>query len=161
MAAPSLIFQAFTFIIKHAVTMQDSARFFAYSTWVVMISLGIILAANPFLEFLADPGWVGLATLLAVGFVYLNLSYAAIKRYITKVPAPTNRHFVLAGLCFIPPATWIFLITEDAGGSQILLTAVIAFACGLGAYYGNRAGIRARHEYVQKVKERQSEAAES
>ncbi|MGM0458691.1 MAG: hypothetical protein ACQERO_05050 [Bacteroidota bacterium] len=138
--------------------MQDSARFFAYTTWVVMISLGIILASNPFLEYLADPGWVGLATLLAIGFVYLNLSYAAIKRYITKVPAPTNRHYILAVISFIPPVTWIFLISDNAGGSEIILTVVIAFACGLGAHYGNRAGIRARHEYVQKIKERQAEA---
>lgn len=136
--------------------MQDSARFFAYATWVIMISLGIILATNPFLEFVADPGWVGLATLLAVGFIYLNLSYAANKRYITKVPEPTNKHWVLATIIFIPPAVWIYIISENAGGSELILTVVIAFACGLGAYYGNRTGIRNRLEYIQKIKERQS-----
>ncbi len=137
--------------------MQDSARFFAYATWVIMISLGIILAANPFLGYVSDPGWVGLATLLAVGFVYLNLSYAAIKRYITKVPEPTNNHIILATIIFIPPAAWIYAISENAGGSELILIIVVGFACGLGAFYGNRAGIRARYEYVQKVKERQAE----
>lgn len=135
--------------------MQDSARFFAYATWVIMISLGIILAANPFLGYVSDPGWVGLVTLLAVGFIYLNLSYAAIKRYITKVPEPTNKHLVLAAFIITPPAVWIYVISENAGGSELILTVVIAFACGLGAFYGNRSGIRSRHEYVQKVKERQ------
>lgn len=137
--------------------MQDSARFFAYTTWVIMISLGIILAANPFLGYVSDPGWVGLATLLAVGFVYLNLSYAAIKRYITKVPEPTNNHIILATIIFIPPAAWIYAISENAGGSELILIIVVGFACGLGAFYGNRAGIRARYEYVQKVKERHAE----
>jgi hypothetical protein len=136
--------------------MQDSARFFAYATWVIMISLGIILAANPFLGFASNPGWIGLVTLLSVGFVYLNLSYAAIKRYITKVPEPTNNHIVLATIIFLPAATWIFAISENAGGSELILILIVAFACGLGAFYGNRAGIRARYDYVQKVKERQT-----
>jgi len=137
--------------------MQDSARFFAYATWVIMISLGIILAANPFLIYVSDPGWVGLATLIAVGFVYLNLSYAATKRYITKVPEPTNNHIVLATFIFLPPAVWIYAISENAGGSELILILVVGFACGLGAFYGNRAGIKARYDYVQKVKERQAE----
>lgn len=138
--------------------MQNSARLFAYATWVVMISLGIILAANPFLDYVANPGWIGLAALLGIGFIYLNLSYASIKRYITKVPEPTNRHYLLAGIIFVPPAVWVFLISENAGGSELILTLIIAFSCGLGAYYGNRAGIRARYEYVQKIKERQAES---
>jgi uncharacterized membrane protein YoaK (UPF0700 family) len=136
--------------------MQDSARFFAYATWVIMISLGIILASNPFLVYVSNPGWIGLATLLAVGFVYLNLSYAAIKRYITKVPEPTNNHIVLATIIFLPAAIWIYAISENAGGSELILILVVAFACGLGTFYGNRAGIRARYEYIQKVKERQA-----
>jgi hypothetical protein len=137
--------------------MQDGARFFAYATWTVMISLAIILTGNSFLVFVSDPGWVGLATLLAIGFVYLNLSYAAIKRYITKVPAPTNKHYLLALLIFAPPAAWIYLISESAGGSELILVIVLAFACWLGMFYGNRAGIKARHSYVQKIKERQAE----
>lgn len=141
--------------------MQDSARFFAYATWVIMISLGIILAANPFLVYVSDPGWVGLATLMAVGFVYLNLSYAATKRYITKVPEPTSNHITLATLIFLPAAAWIFAISENAGGSELILILVVGFACGLGAFYGNRAGIRARHEYVKKVKERQAESTDT
>lgn len=141
--------------------MKDSARFFAYATWVIMISLGIILAANSFLVYVTNPGWIGLVTLMAVGFVYLNLSYAAVKRYITKVPEPTNNHIALATLIFLPPATWIFAISENAGGSELILILVIGFACGLGAFYGNRAGIRARYEYVKKVKERQAENSDS
>jgi len=137
--------------------MQDGARFFAYATWVVMISLAIILVSNRFLVFVSDPGWVGLVALLAFGLIYLNLTYAAIKRFIRKVPEPTNLHFALAGLIFLPPAIWIYVITEQAGGSEILLVAVLAFSCGLGAFYGNRAGIRARYEYIQQLKKRQQE----
>ena len=137
--------------------MQDAARFFAYATWTVMVSLAIILAGNSFLDYLSVPGWVGLVTLLAFGFIYLNLSYAAIKRYITKVPKPTQKHYLLALIIFLPPAVWIFVISETAGGSELILTVVLAFSCWLGAFYGNRAGIKARAEYVQQAKERQAQ----
>lgn len=137
--------------------MQDGARFFAYATWTVMISLAIILAGNPFLEYVSDPAWIGLVALLVFGFIYLNLSYAAIKRYIRKVPEPTNKHYLLALIIFLPAAIWIFLISESASGSELILIVILAFSCWLGAFYGNRAGIRARHEYVQKIKEMQNE----
>lgn len=137
--------------------MQDGARFFAYATWTVMVSLAIILAGNPFLEYVSDPGWIGLVALLVFGFIYLNLSYAAIKRYIRKVPEPTNKHYLLALIIFLPAAIWIFLISESASGSELILIVILAFSCWLGAFYGNRAGIRARHEYVQKIKEMQNE----
>lgn len=137
--------------------MQDSARFFAYATWTVMVSLAIILAGNPFLVFVQDPGWIGLVALLCFGFIYLNLSYAAIKRYIRKVPEPTNKHYLLALFIFLPPAIWIYVISESAGGSELILTVVLAFSSWLGAFYGNRAGIRARYEYIQKLKAKQAE----
>ena len=137
--------------------MQDGARFFAFSTWTVMISLAIILAGNPFLVYVADPGWIGLVALLVFGLLYLNLSYAAIKRYIRKVPEPTNKHYLLALLIFLPPAIWIYLVSESATGSQLILIVTLAFSCWLGAFYGNRAGIKARHEYIQLIKARQNQ----
>jgi len=136
--------------------MKDGARFFAFATWTVMIALAIILAGNPFLVYVADPGWIGLVALLVFGLLYLNLSYAAIKRYIRKVPEPTNKHYLLALLIFLPPAIWIYLISESATGSQLILIVILAFSCWLGAFYGNRAGIRARHEYIEKIKAMQN-----
>lgn len=135
--------------------MQDKARFFAYSTWAIMISLAIILFTNRFLTFVAQPGWIGLAILLVFGFVYMNLTYAVVKRYIRKVPAPTQLHYLLGFLVFLPPAGWILISATAITTDEILIVVVLALACGLGIYYGNRAGIRARYEYIQKLKEYQ------
>lgn len=138
--------------------MQDGARFFAYSTWVVVISLAIILFTNRFLTYVSDPGWMGLAVLLAFGLLYLNLTYISVKRFIRKVPAPTRLFIGLPVLIYIPPLLWILLISDRVQGSTFILLAVLAFACGLGAYYGHRSGIKARYLYIQKLKE-QEEAA--
>jgi len=133
--------------------MQDAARFFAYSTWAIMVSVAIILFTHGFLDYVAEPGWVGTIVLLAFGFLYLNLAYAAVKRYIRKVPVPTNTHWLLTFLISLPPVIWIIASAEQLQTTDLLLLLVIALSCGLGAFYGNRAGIKARYEYIQALKE--------
>lgn len=137
--------------------MQDTSRVFAYMTWVIMISLGIILTTNTFLGYVNDPSYIGLLALLGFGFIYLNFTYAVIKRFIKKVPAPTNMHYGLAAAIFLPPAIWILAISEEASGAELILIVILAFACGLGAFYGNRSGIKARYEYIQTLKAAQEE----
>jgi hypothetical protein len=140
--------------------MQDSARFFAYSTWSVMVSVAIILFTHGLLDWVREPGWVGTAILLGFGFLYLNLCYAAIKRFIRKVPAPTNLHILLAFIIYLPPFIWILGAADTISTTEYLLWVVLAISCGLGAVYGNRAGIKARYEYIQALKEHQEKMAE-
>lgn len=137
--------------------MQHGARLFAYTTWVVMISLAIIVFTNRFLEFITDPGWVGLVTILAFGFVYLNLSYISVKRFIRKVFEQTQLHYVLALLIFLPPGFWVGFISEEIEGSRLITIVVLAFSCGLGAYYGHRSGKRQQKQYIEKLRQKQQE----
>jgi len=141
--------------------MKDGARFFAYATWSVMISLAIILFTNRFLEFITEPGFIGTLVLLAFGFLYLNLTYAAVKRYIRKVPFPTNLHMLLTALVFLPPAVWVIVFSDSITTTEILILFVLALSCILGMVYGNRAGIKARYEYIQALKEYQSKNSSS
>jgi len=141
--------------------MKDGARFFAYATWSVMISLAIILFTNRFLEFITEPGFIGTLVLLAFGFLYLNLTYAAVKRYIRKVPFPTNLHMLLTALVFLPPAVWVIVFSDTITTTEILILFVLALSCILGMVYGNRAGIKARYEYIQALKEYQSKNSSS
>lgn len=141
--------------------MQDKARFFAYTTWVVMVSLAIIIFSDQFLYLVSEPGWLGLVVLLCFGLIYMNLAYNAIKRFIRKVPAPTQAHYALGGFIFLPPALWILFVNESTTTNKILLLAVLVLACGLGIFFGNRAGIRARYEYIQKLKEYQNQQQEN
>lgn len=140
--------------------MQDKARFFAYSTWVIMISLAIIIFSDQFLYLVSEPGWLGLVVLLCFGLIYMNLSYNATKRFIRKVPAPTQAHYALGVLIFLPPACWILFVRTTITTNELLLLAILTLACGLGVYYGNRAGIRARYVYIQKLKEYQNQQEE-
>lgn len=137
--------------------MQDGARFFAYATWAVMISLGIMIFSHQFV-FLTGNSFLYLAVwVLAFGVMYGNFTYAAIKRYIKKVPAPTSTHTVLSALIFAPPAAWILTIGNHPLYINLLIVFVLAGSITAGNYYGNIRGIKDRYEYVQKLKAHQKE----
>lgn len=140
--------------------MQDKARFFAYSTWVIMISLAIMIFSDQFLHLVSEPGWMGLFILVCFGLIYLNLTFNAVKRYIRKVPAPTQAHYALGGIIFLPPVFWMLFVRQTITSIELLLIAVLAISCGLGVFYGNRSGIRARYEYIQKLKKYQKQQDE-
>ncbi len=136
--------------------MQDGARFFAYTTWALMISLGIIIFTHPFFQFI-DQSLLTLALIpLAFAFLYFNLTHVAIKRFIRKVPAPTNLHMLLALLIFLPPFLWIFIMNKPYGYEDLILILLLISATVLGTLSGNKSGIKVRHEYIQQIKDLQS-----
>lgn len=133
--------------------MQDGARFFAYSTWALMISLGIILFTHPFFQFISQSIFTLVVIPLGFGFLYFNLIYAAIKRFIRKVPAPTNLHLLLALLILLPPLIWIIIMNKPYTYDDLLLILLLIVAAIAGTQLGNKAGIKARHIYIQMIKE--------
>lgn len=140
--------------------MQDKARFFAYATWVTTISLGIIIFTHHFFMFMTVSIFIMIIIALSFGFIYFNLTFAAIKRYIRKVPSPTNKHIALAALIFLPPAGWLFIMDQPFTQHDLLLTVVLLLSSIGGTIYGNRSGIKARYEFVQKLKQYQREMSE-
>jgi UDP-N-acetylmuramyl pentapeptide phosphotransferase/UDP-N-acetylglucosamine-1-phosphate transferase len=140
--------------------MQNGARFFAYSTWVIMISLAIIIFTHQFFQFMTVSLTVAMIIIVSFGYLYFNLAYAATKRFIKKVPAPTNLHMLLGIMIFLPPAAWILIVNVPFTQYDMLLLLFLILGIVAGSVYGNRAGIKARYEYVQKLKEYQKRAAE-
>lgn len=138
--------------------MQTGARFFAYSTWVLMISLGIAIFSHQFFQFMTESLTVAMLIITGFGFLYFNLTFAAIKRFIKKVPAPTNLHLLLGLLIFLPPAAWILIVNEPFSQFEMLLLLFLSLGIVTGTIYGNRAGIKARYEYIQKLKEYQKQS---
>ena len=140
--------------------MQDKARFFAYATWVTTISLGIIIFTHHFFQFMSESMILMVLIAVSFGFLYLNITYAAIKRYIRKVPVPTNMHIALAILIFIPPFGWLIIMNQPFTQNDLLLMVVLLLSSVSGTIYGNRSGIKARYEFIQKLKQYQKEMKE-
>ena len=141
--------------------MQDTARLFAYSTWGLMISLGIIIFTHPFFQFINESLFTLIFIPLAFAFLYFNLAHVAVKRFIRKVVAPTNLHILLALLIFLPPLAWIIIMNKPYETEDFLLILVLLIAIVSGTIMGNKAGIKARYEYIQMLKEAQKKSKAS
>ena len=137
--------------------MQNGPRFFAYSTWAIMVSLGIIIFTHRFLEASDYDFWLGILAMAFISFLYFNLSFAAIKRFISKVPVPTNLHMLLALFIFLPPVVFIFFMSDEIAANELLFAIITAAGCYAGMYIGNKSGIKARYELIQKLKAQQAE----
>lgn len=136
--------------------MQDGARFFAYSTWAVMISLAIMIFSYQFLGLTESSVTALFIWGLVFGAMYCNITYSAIKRYIKKVPAPTKSYIALAVLIFIPPALWMGMVGDFIAARDLVILAFLAAGVYLGMTIGHKQGIKVRYEYIQQLKRHQA-----
>lgn len=134
--------------------IQDYVRIFAYSTWVMMVSSAIILTANFFLIWVDAPGWPGWITLLVLGVAYANLIYSAVRRFIRKVPAPTRQYLLIAVFTLLPALVWVHGFSAVSSVASWKTTVALAAGVAVGLRFGHPAGVKARFEYVQQIKER-------
>lgn len=130
-------------------------RVFAYTTGALVIGLLIIVFTNSFLAYVNTPGTTGYLTLLAYGFIFLNLGFGVNRRFALKAERIPALHYTLAALMVAPTLIWIY--TKDAGleNQLFVFTATIIFAVFLGTFYGIKRGSAKRNSYLRKIYEEQ------
>lgn len=130
-------------------------RVFAYTTGALVIGLLVIVFTNSFLVYVNTPGSTGYLTLLAYGFIFLNLGFGVNRRFALKSQRIPALHYTLSALMVAPTLIWIY--TKDAGlGNQLFVfTATIVFAVFLGTYYGIKRGSAKRDTYLRQIYEEQ------
>ena len=138
--------------------MENWQRTFAYSTFIMVIGLAVIVFSETFVRFVQLPGWRGYTALFGYGIIYLNFSYVLTKRFVTKTSQFKEYAYILALLMVTGPIFWTFLKDlELMPYGQFLFAADITFASLTGAYFGIRRGLTKREEYVQRLKQEQVE----
>ncbi|MGM0505563.1 MAG: hypothetical protein ACQER4_00055 [Bacteroidota bacterium] len=127
--------------------MDDGARIFAYTTWILMASLAVIVFSNPLMSFLYTPGWAAGIILLLLAVVYGSLSRTVSKRYIRKCPPGSGDPWWIAALVWAPPVGWVTL-TETSGTLSVSVALITGTAIYIGFTKGLRAGRRQRNEWL-------------
>lgn len=133
--------------------MLDGARFFAYSTWAILLSLAIMIFSYQFLHLTESTLTALLIWGVVFGALYFNITYSVIKRYIKKVPAPTKSYIALAVLIFIPPALWMILVGDFIAERDLVILLFLVAGVYLGMNIGHTKGIKVRYEYIQQIKQ--------
>jgi len=138
--------------------MENWQRAFAYSTFIMVIGLAIVIFSEEFVQFIQYPGWRGYAALFGYGIVYLNFAYVLTKRFVTKTAQFDNYAYVLAILMVSGPVFWTFLKDlKLLPYGQFLFIADITIASLTGAFFGIKQGLIKKKDYFRRIREQQME----
>lgn len=135
--------------------MDNIPRFSFYLSGVFVVSAAFTLVTSEFLYLITDPGWKGTAFLAGYGLVYMNIVFVVSRRFMRRLDGASAAPVVIAAVVALVPIIWIF-IYQNTGfdlTNRVIYIAVLIFACGLGAHFGHRAGLKAQIQFRQKLEE--------
>lgn len=133
--------------------MDDGARIFAYTTWILMASLAVIVFSNPLMIHLQTPGWSAALILVLLAVVYGSLARTISKRYIRKRPPTTGDPWWILLLVWTPPVVWVTL-TQQSGTLSVAIALITGAAIYTGFTYGLRSGRQQREEWLAEPAQR-------
>lgn len=131
--------------------MDNLPRFFFFVTGVIVISATFILFTSELLVQVNAPSWIGPLFLLGYGLVYMNIVLVSSRRFMRRLNGPSPAPYILAGLIALPPLIWVNLQDTGLGESLTYFILVIILSCGLGAFLGHRAGLKAQIAFQENL----------
>ena len=134
--------------------MDNLPRLSFYLSGILIVSAAFTLFTNDFLTLVADPGFMGTAFLIGYGLVYMNIVFVVSRRFMRRLEGHSKIPFVFAIIVALAPITWSFIFDAGLYGSiKTMYLATIIIACGLGGYFGERAGIKAQAKFKKQLYE--------
>ncbi|MFN1834882.1 hypothetical protein AB2B38_006430 [Balneola sp. MJW-20] len=137
--------------------MDNIPRLIFYFSGVLLLSSTFTLLSSEFMVKMNDPGIIGILFLLGYGLIYMNLTFISSRRFMRRLNGINNIPYLFGMIVALPPVAWIHIYdTGLYGPSFWLFIFVVLFGCGLGAYFGQKAGMKAQvafHESMKKYYE--------
>lgn len=133
--------------------MDNLPRFIFYASAVFIVSAAFTLFSSEFLVKVSDPSYVGLLFLFGFGLVYLNIIFVMGRRFMRRLQGPNPVPYIFALLVAAPPLVWVQLYDAGLGEFRLTFMFTIIIACGLGAFLGHRAGLKAQVEFQANLRE--------
>ncbi|MBO6585118.1 MAG: hypothetical protein JJ953_03330 [Gracilimonas sp.] len=133
--------------------MDNLPRFIFYASGILMISAAFTLISSEFLSMISNPTYVGLLVLLGFGLVYMNLVFLSGRRFMRRLQGPNPAPYVFALLVAVAPLVWVQIYDAGLGDSRLTFMFTVIVACGSGAFFGHRAGLKAQAKFQKNLKE--------
>ena len=134
--------------------MDNLPRFAFYASGIFLISAAFTLFSSELLVKVTDPTWVGTVWLIGYGLVYMNIVFVSSRRFMRRLNGASPAPIIFGVLVAIMPVVWIFIYNSPLDTQQRIIFAIVAaLACGLGAHFGHKAGLKAQVVFKQKLEE--------
>ena len=133
--------------------MDNIPRFAFYASGVFIISSAFTLLSSEFLIKITDPTFVGTLFLFGFGLVYMNIVFVTGRRFMRRLQGASPAPYIFGLLIAIPPLVWVQIYDAGLGDANLTFQFVVIVACGLGAFFGHRAGLKAQIQFQKHLQE--------
>ncbi|WP_103666050.1 hypothetical protein [Gracilimonas amylolytica] len=133
--------------------MDNIPRFAFYASGVFIISSAFTLLSSEFLIKITDPTFVGTLFLFGFGLVYMNIVFVTGRRFMRRLQGASPVPYIFGLLIAIPPLVWVQIYDAGLGDANLTFQFVVIVACGLGALFGHRAGLKAQIQFQKNLQE--------
>lgn len=131
--------------------MDNIPRIIFYTSGVFLTSAAFTLFTSEFLVKINDPSFTGMLFLLGFGLIYMNIVFVTGRRFMRRLTGPNPMPYVFALLAAAPPIVWTKIYDTGLGESELTYLFTVIVACGLGAYFGHRTGIKAQAKFRKNL----------
>lgn len=81
----------------------------------------------------------------------MNMVSITSRRYMRRLDGPTVAPYVFAIFIFLPPAIWVNIYQDGTSTSPSVYIPMLLVACGAGAYFGHRLGLKAQIKFQKNL----------
>lgn len=132
--------------------MDNLPRFIFYITGILVISAGFTLISSDALPRINDGTTFGTILFFIMGLIYMNMVTAASRRFMRRLDGPSAAPYVFAIIIFLPPSIWVYIYQDGGATSPTVYIPMLLVACGTGAYFGHRLGLKAQIKFQENLK---------
>ena len=132
--------------------MDNLPRFIFYLSGLLIISSALTLFTTDLLPLVNNGTTIGTIVFFAFGLAYMNIVTITSRRFMRRLPGPTAAPYVFAIFAFIPPAVWVNIYQGGTATSPMVFVPMLLVACGTGAYFGHRLGIKAQLKFQENLR---------
>lgn len=132
--------------------MDNLPRFIFYLTGLLIISGAFTLLTSDLLTRVNDGTTIGTIIFFFFGLVYMNMVMITSRRFMRRLDGPSVAPYVFAILIFLPPAVWVTIYQGGTATSPTVYIPMLLVACGIGAYFGNRIGLKAQITFQENLR---------
>lgn len=132
--------------------MDNLPRFIFYLTGLLIVSGAFTLLTSDLLPRVNDGTTIGTIIFFFFGLVYMNMVTITSRRFMRRLEGPSVAPYAFAILIFIPPAVWVTIYQGGTATSPTVYIPMLLVACGTGAYFGNRLGLKAQITFQENLK---------
>lgn len=132
--------------------MNNLPRFIFYISGILIISGAFTLITSDILPRVNDGTTFGTIIFFFFGLVYMNMVTITSRRFMRRLEGPSVAPYVFAIFVFLPPAVWVNIYQDGTATSPAVFIPMLLVACGTGAYFGNRLGLKAQISFQENLK---------